>query len=123
MTSFKKDNVSNRNFYNVSYSDPLPPAATDTCLPLLKTIRRINPDTVAVRAQRPAGNTAALGFVLGVRFALGPVEHARSSRSRSPASFNVWQPLDVTAGDHAALAVSAYRQCQKDRALAALRER
>lgn len=95
------------------------PTVADSCLPLLKSIRHISPNSATDWNQRSAGKAAALGLVFGVRFALGPVEKPNST-NRTKARFDVWQPEGSYAGNRHALAVSAYRQCQKEKALNAL---
>lgn len=100
------------------------PAAADTCLPLLKTIRHTSQD-VADRNQRSAGKAAVAGLVFGVRFALSPPKSPTRRRTDNQthyqASFDVWSPRgDTLANDRSALAISAYRQCQKQKALKSL---
>lgn len=93
---------------------------TDSCLPLLKSVSHFrSPSSAMDRNRQNAGKKAAtLGFVFGVRFALGPKE-VRKSRSRSGAvKFDIWQPRDE--GGVQAMAVAQYRRCKNDQALKAL---
>lgn len=102
-----------------SPSNASSPDVVDSCLPLLKSIHRISPSSAMDRNQRSAGKVAALGLVLGVRFALTPPQKTRSAVKPR---LDVWQLNGVQAGNRSALAVSAYRQCQKEQALQALNE-
>ena len=89
------------------------PVQVDSCLPLLSSSHPLHVD----RTQRSAGKAAALGLVFGVRFALSPPKTSRSRDVTPTARVGVWQP---DSGDRSALAVSAYRECQKQQALQAL---
>jgi len=95
------------------------PTAADSCLPLLKSIRHISPNTAVDRNQRSAGKVAAIGLLFGVRFALAPPGKAKTKRRAKP-SFEIWNTDGTLSGNRNALAVSAYRQCQKENALKAL---
>lgn len=95
------------------------PTVADPCLPLLKSICHTSPTSAMDRNQRSAGKAAALSLVLGVRFALSPPTNAKS-KAQKP-RLDIWQPASVSA-DRSALAVSAYRQCQKEQALKAISE-
>lgn len=97
-----------------------PPSMADTCLPLLHSIRHTAPTSAMDRNQRAAGAATALGLVIGVRFALSPPKKAGSRRKTNGPAIDLWQTEGVTAGNRHALAVSAYRQCQKEQALKAL---
>ena len=99
---------------------PSSPTVVDPCLPLLKSIHHTSPKSSMDRNQRSAGKAAALGLVLGVRFALSPPTKSKASANKP--RLDIWQPAGVSAGDRSALAVTAYRQCQKDQALKALSE-
>ncbi len=97
-------------------------SVTDSCLPLLKSIRHIAPDTVTDVTQRPAGKKAAvLGLVLGVRFALGPVQtpqHLERS-AKTPALVDFRQPNGDIDGRNA-LTTAAYRDCRKREAISVM---
>lgn len=92
------------------------PTVADPCLPLLKSIRQTSPMSAMDRNQRSAGKAAAVGLVLGVRFALSPPTKTNPN-ARKP-RVDLWQT--ASANDRSALAVTAYRSCQKDQALKAL---
>lgn len=99
--------------------------AADKCLPLLSSVRHTPPHNVMDRNQRSAGKAAALGLIFGVRFALTPSRHPAKDQ-KPEAAIGFW-PTDAgsspgkdQARDRSALAVVAYRQCQKQQALQAL---
>lgn len=94
-------------------------SVVDPCLPLLKSIHT-SPSIATDRNQRSAGNTANLGLVFGVRFALSPAPKAAASRSK--ARFGFWQPSKSYSGDRAALAMNQYEDCRSRQALDALDE-
>ena len=96
------------------------PAMADSCLPLLKSIRHVPSNAVMDRNQRSAGKAATFGLVFGIRFALAPPKAAKSRKKKSQVRFDLWQPEGAYAGDRQALAIAAYRQCQKEKALEAL---
>lgn len=96
------------------------PSVADSCLPLLKSIHSTNSVSAMDRNQRSAGKAAALGLVLGVRFALTPPTTAKARSVKGKARLDIWQSEGSFAGNRNALAVSAYRQCQKEQALQAL---
>ena len=92
---------------------------TDACLPLLKTIRHTPPAFATDRYQRTAGKAAVLGLMIGARFALSPAAKVQAN-DRKPVKDAVWHDIDTTQGDngdHYALSIVAYRQCQKQIAL------
>lgn len=97
------------------------PSVMDSCLPLLKSIHQISPNSVTDRNQRPAGNTADYALVIGFRLALDSA-HTHSAYTGKPAKarLDVWQPA-MAGGDRYALAVSSYYRCQKDQAFDALK--
>ncbi|MEZ5815306.1 MAG: hypothetical protein R3E13_11410 [Alphaproteobacteria bacterium] len=94
------------------------PTVVDSCLPLLKSIHLNSPTSSMDRNQRSAGKAAALSLVLGVRFALSPPTKTKSYADRP--RLDLWQPVGDNGENRAALAVSAYRQCQKEQALQAI---
>lgn len=96
------------------------PAMADSCLPLLKSIHYTAPVSAMDRNQRSAGKAVALGLVFGVRFALTPPAKTGAPALREKARVDIWEADGAFAGNRNALAVSAYRQCQKERALQAL---
>ena len=104
-------------------------AVTDSCFSLLKSIQKTPSKSVTVRNQRSAGKVAALGLIFGVRYALTPpgnvpVSKAKPSESNSNGEFDVWHynGNSVSEDSRSALAVSAYRKCQKKEALSALND-
>ncbi|MCB9982902.1 MAG: hypothetical protein H6861_04390 [Rhodospirillales bacterium] len=101
-------------------TQPSSPTVVDPCLPLLKSIRHTPPVSAMDRNQRSAGKAAAAGLILGVRFALSPLQKVKSRADRP--RLDIWQPTGANSGDRSALAVTAYRQCQKEQALKALSE-
>lgn len=104
-------------------------AVTDSCIPLLKSFQKTSSKSVIDRNQRSAGKVAALGLIFGVRYALTPPSSAsayktKSSESNSNGNFDVWHRdgSSVSEDNRSALAVSAYRACQKKQALSALND-
>ena len=96
-----------------------PSSVVDPCLPLLKSIHT-SPSITTERNQRSAGETANLGFVFGVRFALSPTPKAGAKRSKARLGF--WHPHTPIAGDRNALAVKDYRDCRSKQAMDALND-
>lgn len=114
--------------YTGSYHDSIsrslkrfPSSGTDACLPLLKTIRHTPEAFVSNGNRHSAGQAAAFGLIIGMRFALSPPQQVKS-KTRSQSRFDVWTLKNDTMnqGNGQVLAVSAYRKCQKDKALKAL---
>lgn len=101
----------------LSFQKSPPEAQVDPCLPLLHA-RRLSPGGSAVSQNwRPAGKTAApvaLGFVLGVRIALGPKEVTKKS-GRVQIGPEIRTAKD--SGHNYALAIAAYRSCKNEHAL------
>lgn len=104
-------------------------AMADSCSPLLKSIQKTSSKSVIDRNQRSAGKVAALGLIFGVRYALTPpgsptAHKAKSSENNSNSNFDVWHRdgSSVSQDGRSALAVSAYRACQKKQALSALND-
>lgn len=97
----------------VTYAKTSPPsAAADVCLSLLKTTttQHTSPFSASVRNQRNAG-VAALGIILGARFALEPQNRNMGAKSVH------YKKQTHDNKDNSALAVVAYRDCQKKQAL------
>lgn len=89
---------------------------TDECLPLLSSIREQSSlDAMDRIAQRNAGKAAALGLFVGVRFALAPTNVSEQAVVRG-------RQMKKQLNNRNALAVKAYRQCQKERALQSLND-
>lgn len=94
-----------------------PSVTDDPCRSLLNDIKHSSPASVTNGRRHEAGQAAAVGLILGFRFALGPKEVSGSNRSS--VGLNVWRPQDTGLQ---ALAVSDYRRCKNEHALSALRE-
>lgn len=111
-----------KNFKTISWREmtpsPTSPSVTDSCLPLLKSIRHTNPPSVTDRNQRTAGTAAALGLVMGLRYALTPpiLQDQKPLALQRTGQTAVQTP----AASSRALAIAAYRNCRKDHALRAL---
>jgi len=118
---------------SVALSSPFdyqpPSAVTDSCSPLLKSIHKIPSKSVTTRNQRSAGKAAApvaaLGLIFGVRYALTPPGSASAQKAvatENQGQFDVWHRdgASVSTDNRSALAVTAYRACQKKQALNAL---
>ena len=69
------------------------------------------------RTRPSAGKAAAVGLVLGVRFALGP---KTITKSRRPA-LDVWEPGGAGQSGRAR-AIAEYRRCKNEQALDAIRD-
>lgn len=85
-----------------------PPAAAETCLPLLESIRQSSSSDVAVRNQRSAGKLAALSLALGMRYALQPSPGQGGSAILQNAALD---------SDDKAIDIIRYRDCVKQNAL------
>jgi hypothetical protein len=105
-------------------------AVTDSCLPLLKSFQETSSKSVTDRNQRSAGKVAApvvaMGLIFGVRYALTPPGSAPAYKANfnenKLGNFDVWHDngTSLSGNTRPALAVSAYRACQKKQALIAL---
>ncbi|MEM6781627.1 MAG: hypothetical protein AAF569_07165 [Pseudomonadota bacterium] len=89
----------------------------DKCLPLLNKVRHTSSLSAMDPNRRPAGHKAAtVGFVIGLRIALGPTEVTGSNRvSMGPQVLH-----SRNSGSSHALAVADYRACKNKAALNAL---
>jgi len=87
----------------------------DECLPLLTSIHHTPSPSVLDRSQRPAGQIAVIGLLLGVRLAPGPLEKAGNETSET--MLRVGFSPDAVDGPRSALAVALYRDCRKETAL------
>ena len=95
-------------------------AAGNLCMSLLNTKNTPLSKTPAVRTQRPVGKVAALGLLLGARFALAPLEQHNRTVVSEPDVMLECQVVKLDEKDAPARsvrAIAAYRQCQKDQAL------
>lgn len=89
----------------------------DSCLLLLKSVHSSPTTSSMDRNQRAAGQAAALGLVLGVRFALTPPKQPGRSAGDIARFDGVQIGLPKSRN---ALAIAEYRSCQKHKALKAL---
>ncbi|MGH1374980.1 MAG: hypothetical protein ACRBCK_01420 [Alphaproteobacteria bacterium] len=88
----------------------------DDCIPLLKSHTHNNPsDLTTGRNQRTAGKIVALSMLLGARYAHEP--KGEKFDVNSIKSVNYRHKDKKVSDDRSALAIVAYRQCQKDRIL------
>ena len=83
----------------------------DSCLALLKTSTEREETSPAYAPEPTAGKTAVIGFVFGLRFALGPSQTTKGGRT----SVAFWQPGN--AGNSQAMAIADYRRCRNEAAL------
>ena len=114
----------------MSFKNSVPSDAyADPCSPFLGSASfagyDYGDDATMDRTRRNAGTAAAVGVMVGLRFALQPVRYKTAAQKRRNAGlqFDVWSTEDRHLSNRSALAVAAYRQCQKERALQALRAR
>jgi len=104
---------------------PKPTAATDPCLPLLGSVKPLSSRFNAPgrhHSRQQAGKTAApvaLGFVLGVRIALGPKE-VMKDRQRVEIGPEI-HAVSTGGINNRALAIAAYRSCKNEHALQQVR--
>ncbi len=87
------------------------------CTSLLNSQDTLSSKTPAVRTQRPVGKVAALGLLLGARFALAPPEQHNRAIVDEPDVLLECQVVnfdDKDAPVRSARTIAKYRQCQKD---------
>ncbi len=89
-----------------------PSAAVALCAPLLNSAHNTLVTSTTARNQRTAGKVAALGLVLGVRFALEPQKDHTSQRPLNKAS-----KIIENDKNRSALTIASYRKCLKDETL------
>lgn len=102
-----------------TFSQSSPSATADSCLPLLRQVRLSPSGSVNNgQSQRSAGTKASmpvtLGFLIGVRVALGPKEVVKPGR-RVQIGPELVQRYDT--GESYALAIAEYRRCKNAKAL------
>jgi len=85
--------------------------ATDACKTLLVSDQQTFSGSVAVKNHRTASKIAALGVILGARFALEPNDNVTNI---------VEHDNKVKSDIRSAQAVAAFRKCQKEHVLAML---
>ncbi|PCJ99089.1 MAG: hypothetical protein COA45_06505 [Zetaproteobacteria bacterium] len=101
---------------NALYNTKLPSSPVmDMCKSLLKSTQHISSHISTGGSQRAAGKIAALGIILGVRFALEP-KNNENVRAMSVKN-HVLRHQKKVLGNRSAQAVIAYRRCQKEHAL------
>ena len=103
-----------------SYSLRPSSTAGNLCATLLNTQNTFSSKTPVVRTQRSVGKVAALGLLLGARFALAPPEQHNSGIVDEPDVLLECQVVNFDGKDapvRSARAIAKYRQCQKDLAL------
>ena len=92
----------------------------EKCLSLLKAVRYDNASSAMDRSRHSAGKATALGLVFGVRFALGPKEVMKNTRSGDAVRFGLWEARDKDVNAAQALAISDYRRCKNEQTLRGL---
>lgn len=93
-------------------------AAADVCTPLLNTLHHTPSTSSADRTQRSVGKIAALGMMLGARFALEPKPHDDASVLNVDAILEHHVKVTRKPALHSAQTIAAYRTCLKNQALA-----
>ncbi|MCK5373909.1 MAG: hypothetical protein KAJ40_01355 [Alphaproteobacteria bacterium] len=99
--------------------------AGNLCTSLLNTHSTSSSKIPAIRTQRPVGKVAALGLLLGARFALTPKQHHKRvhvnhSSDVSLECQNMVTADNILAHPRSAKDIVAYRQRMKEKALARL---
>lgn len=111
-TAWSYDNNVSRETFIDNLKSPSS-AVVAQCVPLLNKTTNTSPPSTTARTQRTAGKVAALGLLLGVRFALEPKQD----------NLSVQQPLNKTANvsdsknNRTAHAIASYRNCLKTQML------
>ncbi len=93
-------------------------AAGDVCTPLLNTLHHTPPTLSTARSQRSVGKIAALGMMLGARFALEPKLQDNASVLNVDAILEHHVKVTRKPALHSAQTIAAYRTCLKNQALA-----
>jgi|GEM_PF-2848305 len=107
-------------FSKISTSIKSSSTAGNLCTSLISTQDTSSQKKPAVRTQRPVGKVAALGLLLGARFALAPPQQHNRAIIKEPDVLLECQVVnadDKVAPARSARAIAAYRQCQKNQAL------
>ncbi len=103
--------------YNtLSHKNSPSSSVTDLCKPLLKSNQHASSQSVTVRNRRTVGKVAALGLILGVRFALEPKSNDNINTAR-PGNTTKGHIIEARNSNRSALTIAAYRQCQKENIL------
>lgn len=90
----------------------------DACTPLLNTLHHTPSTSAVVRNQRSVGKVAALGMVLGARYALEPKAQDDVSVINVDAILEHHVKSSRKPALHSAQTIVAYRNCLKNQALA-----
>ena len=87
------------------------------CNALLNKNQPQTPRTATVDHQRAAGKVVTISYLLGTRFALAPEENIDEKSIKVKATSDGAVQANDTKSTRSALAIAAYRQCQKKHAL------
>tara|TARA_R110001592_G_scaffold3525_12_gene19900 strand:- start:2361 stop:2864 length:504 start_codon:yes stop_codon:yes gene_type:complete len=93
-------------------------AVVDMCTPLLNTLHHTPSTLPTVRTQRSVGKIAALGMMLGARYALEPKSQDDVSVINVDAILAQHVKTSRKPALHSAQTIVAYRTCLKNQALA-----
>lgn len=115
-TAWSYDNQNDVSRETLNNTSSPSSVVVDLCIPLLKS--NLNSSQSATdRNQRSVGKVAALSMILGARFALEPSDYDAMTPVQNKARF-LRHVQDDRKPTRSAQAIAAYRQCQKDHALA-----
>lgn len=95
----------------------VPSSTAGLCTSLLNTQIHTSSKTPVVRTQRSVGKAAALGLLLGVRFALEPKQNHSANVMAKDAPLMHQVQAEVKPVKQSAKTVVAFRRCLKDQAL------
>lgn len=101
--------------HDIPNSFKLPSTAAKQCNALLNKNQPQPPRTAAVDNQRTAGKLVTISYLLGQRFALAP-----KINMKAKATVERLAKARGTNSNRSALAIAAYRNCQKQNALSRL---
>ncbi len=101
-------------------TSPRAAISDEKCLSLLKTVHYDNSSSAMDRGRHSAGKATALGLVFGVRFALGPKEVMKNTRSGDAVKFELWEARNTDTNAAQALAIADYRRCKNEQTLRSL---
>ena len=93
-------------------------AVADMCTPLLNTLHHTPSTSPTARSQRSVGKIAALGMMLGARYALEPKPQDDASVINVDAILEHHVKVTRKPALHSAQTIAAYRTCLKNQALA-----
>ncbi len=112
---YDMNNVSRETFTNQVPTSVM----ADQCLPLLNT-HKTQTRSAIDGSQRAVGQVAALGIILGARFALEPKNNPTDLRWDNANTLNLREPSDINLNGNQARnahAIANYRKCLKQMAL------